>query len=224
MKPYLPFVLSAVYGALLALVGFGAAPVASVLAVLPIPETGHSLIGFALLAALASVVGAIMCLILVVYALVFIFVPSRRRLACRILCFSLAFLLIGVPTFLSFRLVLPIRSAAFLKLAERSKPLVDSIHRYYDEVGEPPSTLADLVPTYIDAVPETGMSAYPDYRYSVRTDPDVYYGNPWVLLVATPKVGLNFDEFMYLPLQNFPTKYYATGGAEKLGDWVYIHE
>jgi hypothetical protein len=44
---------------------------------------------------------------------------------------------------------------------------------------------------------------YPDYQYYVGTNAARYGSNPWVLVVHTPSGGINFDQFMYFPLQNY---------------------
>jgi hypothetical protein len=58
------------------------------------------------------------------------------------------------------------RKARFVRAAERSQPLVDAIRRYAQEHGEPPDTLAALVPAYLARVPRTGLLDYPDFIYT----------------------------------------------------------
>ena len=110
---------------------------------------------------------------------------------------------------------------AFHQLAERSKPLVAAIHAYEQKHGHPPETLQALVPEYIPSVPSTGMGAYPKYDYLVGTTN--WNGNPWVLVVFTPSGGINFDQFMYFPLTNYPATGYG-GWLQRIGDWAYVHE
>lgn len=69
----------------------------------------------------------------------------------------------------------------------------------------------------------TGMAAYPQYEYHTGARAAQYDGNPWVLVVFTPSGGINFDEFLYFPLQNYPRSGYG-GSLEQLGDWAYVHE
>jgi hypothetical protein len=47
--------------------------------------------------------------------------------------------------------------------------------------------------------------------------------NAWVLYVDTPRAGINFDQFIYLPLTNYPPRGFG-GRLERLGDWAYVHE
>ena len=65
------------------------------------------------------------------------------------------------------------------------------------------------------------MGAYPEYHYS--TSSKDYLGNPWVLTIYTPSGGINFDQFMYFPLTNYPKTGYG-GSLERIGDWAYVHE
>ena len=116
-----------------------------------------------------------------------------------------------------------IRLSAFDHLALRSAPLVSAIRRYELDHGEPPPTLSALVPAYLPRVPRTGMMAYPDYQYHLGPDAHRSEGNPWALSVFTPSGGINFDQFLYLPLQNYPKMGYG-GSLQRIRDWGYVHE
>lgn len=116
-----------------------------------------------------------------------------------------------------------IRSWGFDRLAMRSAPLVSAIRAYTDANGHPPSALGELVPAYLPRVPRTGIMAYPDYHYYAGTNASRYDTNPWVLVVHTPSGGINFDQFMYFPLQNYPVRGYG-GSLARIRDWAYVHE
>jgi hypothetical protein len=116
-----------------------------------------------------------------------------------------------------------IRMNGFKCLAERSKPLVRSIHGYEKKYGHPPETLQALVPEFISSIPSTGMAAYPEFEYVTGNLALDYNGNPWVLYIFTPSGGINFDQFMYFPLQNYPKTGYG-GWLEMVGEWAYVHE
>jgi hypothetical protein len=116
-----------------------------------------------------------------------------------------------------------VRSWGFGRLAARSAPLVSAIRAYADANGHPPSALGELVPEYLPRVPQTGIMAYPDYQYCVGSEAARYDTNPWVLVVHTPSGGINFDQFMYFPLQNYPTRGYG-GSLVRIRDWAYVHE
>jgi hypothetical protein len=116
-----------------------------------------------------------------------------------------------------------IRRAAFVALAERSRPLVDAVTKYEREHGQPPESLDSLVPRYLPQVPSTGMGAYPKFEYVSGDQAKRFQTNPWAIYVFTPSGGINFDQFLYLPRQNYPEKGYG-GSLERIGDWAYVHE
>jgi hypothetical protein len=116
-----------------------------------------------------------------------------------------------------------VRAYGFAQLAERSKPLVKAIKEYDARFGQLPASLEGLVPEFLPFVPLTGMAAYPHYEYATGEKAETFDGNPWVLYVNTPNGLINWDMFMYLPLQNYPEKGYG-GSLERIGDWAYMHE
>lgn len=116
------------------------------------------------------------------------------------------------------------RKAGMQAFAARSQPLIAAIFRYERDHAAPPPTLQDLVPDYLPAVPSTGMMAYPEYHYHVGEQAaDGYDGNPWALAVFTPSGGINFDQMLYFPRQNYPAQGHG-GWLEPIGDWAYVHE
>jgi len=141
-----------------------------------------------------------------------------RRGDVRILACSLVYILIGLPLVDASTHV---RMSGFERLGLRSKPLVAAVHRFVEGKGRPPTDLRELVPSYLQEVPGTGMSAYPEFRYS--TEPNQSDGNSWVVYVNCPYGGLSFDMFMYFPLQNYPERGYS-GVLERVGEWAYVHE
>jgi hypothetical protein len=143
-----------------------------------------------------------------------------RRLVFRCL---IAASILTAATLIGLSLGGRVRMAAFHRLAERSRPLVRAIQVYESRHGSPPPDLAALVPGYLPAIPGTGMAAYPRYEYQVGQKATRYEGNPWVLVVFTPSGGINFDQFMYFPLQNYPQSGYG-GSIERIADWAYVHE
>jgi hypothetical protein len=116
-----------------------------------------------------------------------------------------------------------VRHWGFERLAVRSVPLVSAISSYHARYGHPPVSLEALVPEFLPAVPKTGMMAYPAYQYYAGQDAGRFDQNPWVLIISTPAGGINFDQFMYFPLQNYPPLGYG-GSLERIRDWAYVHE
>ena len=125
--------------------------------------------------------------------------------------------LLILPRPFSFQLGYQIRHAAFVRLAERSKPLIVAIESYKQHVHKLPSSLNELVPSFLYHVPGTGMAAYPEYTYAVDAQSGTY-----ALVISTPDVGIpNLDEFRYSSSGEYPDygKYW-----EPIGDWKYYHE
>jgi hypothetical protein len=52
---------------------------------------------------------------------------------------------------------------------------------------------------------------------------EYYQGNPWVLTAIVSTGSVNWDKFLYFPLQNYPSTGYG-GWLERIGDWAYVHE
>lgn len=115
-----------------------------------------------------------------------------------------------------------IRLAAFQDLALRSRPLVDAIKAYERQYNAPPANLQALVPRFLPSVPGTGMRAYPEYQYYTGS-PSMQHGNAWLLLVPAPEGGIEFDQLIYLPQQNY-TQADMGGVSRLLIDWAYVNE
>ena len=162
------------------------------------------------------------CIASIPVAFVLLFFRKTRKPATLILLVGLCFLLISWgSTDVAYRK----RTQDFHDLADRSATLVAAIQQYAEEKGAPPKSLTDLVPEYLEEIPETGMGAYPNYEY--ERGPDYrqwdWEENPWALYVHTPLPGINFDMFVYLPQKNYPEIGYG-GVLERIGDWAYVHE
>ncbi len=115
------------------------------------------------------------------------------------------------------------RMEAFGELAGRLTPLVQAIQRYQQDHGKPPDALEELIPDYIPSVPSTGMPAYKELRYHTGDEAKDHEDNPWVLTIFCTSGGINFDQFMYFPRQNYPSQGYG-GSLERVRDWAYVHE
>lgn len=159
----------------------------------------------------------------IIAVVVFPFLLMFRKLRKTALAWLLASLCFFPLAFGGFILGEKIRSSAFHDLAERSTPLVSAIFQYTDDHGALPKSLGELVPDYLSEIPQTGIMAYSDYRYYVGEKAERYEGNPWILIVSTPSGGINFDKFMYFPLQNYPERGYS-GYFERIHEWAYLPE
>jgi hypothetical protein len=158
---------------------------------------------------------ALICLLAALIGLAF--ARSRRVSALVSLCVTGYLVGLMVSAGIGGR----VRMNAFFNLSERSKPLVAAIVAFENEHGHPPENLQALVPKYLPSIPATGMGAYPKYDY--LTSATNWYGNPWVLRVSTSLGVLNWDQFIYFPLTNYPATGYG-GTLERIGDWAYVHE
>jgi hypothetical protein len=105
-----------------------------------------------------------------------------------------------------------------LRVTERGQPLVDAITAYRAEHGRPPAKLDELVPKYLDRIPETGIGKWPEFGYWVG-EPDRHFGNEWVLVVTPPNLVMGFDSFYYFPRQN-----YGEYGFGPIGNWGYFRD
>ena len=166
------------------------------------------------------IIGALAAIIAIVVLPFVLMIRKRRKPALAWWVASICFLPLAVG-----RLMLggKVRNSAFHDLAVRSTALVSAIEKHIDDHGSPPESLNHLVPEYLIEIPNTGMMAYSEYRYEVGEKAERFEGNPWVLRVFTSSGGINFDEFMYFPLQNYPENGYG-GSFERVGQWAYLHE
>jgi hypothetical protein len=108
------------------------------------------------------------------------------------------------------------RMKAYELAGDRADVLILAIEHYIEATGEPPERLEQLVPDFVQAIPVrlplleivTGEAALKGF-----------YGNPWALLFKAGS-GLNWDQLVYLPRQN----YEQVESKTLLGRWAYIHE
>jgi hypothetical protein len=146
---------------------------------------------------------------------------SRRHRRQALLVIVCCALFIG-SVIISVRIGWAIRRSAFEELAERSATLVNAVKAHSEQYGKPPESLQALIPEFLSEVPRTGIAAYPKYSYFVGKQ-DTFDGNPWVLKVGASTGILDFDEFMYYPLQNYPASR-CGNRLEPIRDWAYMHE
>ena len=153
--------------------------------------------------------------------LVGLFIRRTRRVALLLL----AVLVILLPSTIAGNVIgHRLRMDGMRDCAERSRPLVRAIEEYERDNGLPPGSLNTLVPKYLPAVPQTGMMAYPVYRYHTGADAEEQFaGNQWVLAIRTPSGGINYDRMLYFPKRNY-NEYRFADDLELAGDWAYHHE
>jgi hypothetical protein len=112
-----------------------------------------------------------------------------------------------------------LRIEGFAHLSRAAAPILEAVDQYEREQGRPPKGLEDLVPCCMPDLPRwSGRLGYLSAEESAWT----LYDNPWRLVVDA-SFGFGFDQFVYLPRQNYP-KYMFGGSPERVGAWVYVHE
>lgn len=110
-----------------------------------------------------------------------------------------------------------IRVRGFAKLARDARPLVVAIAEYAEQHGRPPSSLEELGG-------DVGLGALPEFDYVTGSVAVEHFdGNPWALSLSTATGVINFDSFIYYPLQNYP-KHARGGFVQRIEDWAYVHE
>lgn len=148
-----------------------------------------------------------------------LFVPKVFKIAFKFLITSGVFILCAIAV---IRYGGNLRIEAFRQLAARRALLVSTIERFEQEHHRPPTGLSELVPGYLPSIPSTGMPVYPDYEFEIG-----YAGSEfddrWRSFVQTPSAGINWDQFYYIPSQNYPENGFG-GSIEKVGGWAYVHE
>jgi hypothetical protein len=117
-----------------------------------------------------------------------------------------------------------VRMLGFEQFAEHSKSLIHAINSYTNIHGEPPHELSELVPEYLQTIPNTGVGQAPNYLYLSGPEASKGYdGNPWVLWLDVPTGIINWDIIIYYPLQNYP-EFDFGGSLELVGEWAYVVE
>lgn len=109
-----------------------------------------------------------------------------------------------------------VRNRELEHLPPRAQQLVDAITAYEAKNGRPPDSLDELVPDYLDRLPNTGVGNHPNFYY-FKASPESHRGNTWVLHGPCPSVVMAFDSFVYYPRQN-----YEEFGLSRIGNWGYF--
>lgn len=114
-----------------------------------------------------------------------------------------------------------IRKRGFSKVSVRLKPLIAAIDQYTIDSGAPPKTLENLVPKYINRLPDIGIGAYPEYKYyTQRNDPDGFHGNQWMIIIDAHFFPFDFDDLRYYPKKNYDEIEHAI--ITLMGDWAFL--
>ena len=153
------------------------------------------------------------CIIAALCALVGFFSRFRKGSLLTLLCaliFSGSYLACNT-------LACELRRQIFVAAAKRGEPLAEAISKFERQKGHPPLRLAELVPSYISALPSTGMVTTPDFSYHVYSQTK----EPRWELTVQPVELPNADGLFYWPQGNYPGQI-VEGHIERTDDWVFI--
>lgn len=117
-----------------------------------------------------------------------------------------------------------IRIYKFHKLVNESQELIQAIEDFHSEKGRYPVMLQQLVPKYLKEYPKTNMQAYPDFQYITGSEVERSYPeNSYAILISVPQSFFNFDKLLYLPKQNYKETL-TDVSYTKIGNWVYVND
>jgi hypothetical protein len=149
-------------------------------------------------------------------------VAASLSLLVALACLSVAV----VPA--SVRISSLARRASVRNLAEHADPLVGAVSHFALETGHPPSSLQELIPQYLSAIPNTGLRGCPYFAYEALDGEEAGPANVstdgWELHVHCPTGMINWDMFLFRPNGVYPE--HAHGGRVEAiaSGWAYVHE
>jgi hypothetical protein len=113
------------------------------------------------------------------------------------------------------------RVAGLSRVATTARPLVEAILRYQHDHNSPPASLDLLVPTYLPAIPPTGIWVSPEFRYySPHHRKDA---QSWHLGVSVPRGLIDFTEYSYV----YPPTLAPPARPPRVirhGNWAYVQD
>ena len=113
-----------------------------------------------------------------------------------------------------------LRMVGFRLAAKRAEPLVQAVERHVKDHGVPPDKLSDLVPRYLPGLP------FGTPELEIITGDRArkgFHGNEWALSAVVSTGFINWDQFIYLPNQQYPERGHG-GWLERVDRWAYVHE
>jgi hypothetical protein len=105
---------------------------------------------------------------------------------------------------------------AFLPVTRRGQPLIDAIESYRTDNGAYPESLDQLVPEYLESIPDTGLAMYPEFEYECYPPSGEYE-----ITVDTSHGGWDWDKFFYLSNGEYVEEYY-NGTLIRVGSWAFL--
>jgi len=151
---------------------------------------------------------------------------KRRSISAGALALALALACASVAVVpASWHISWWVRRASVRNIAEHAAPIVIGIDLFAKEQGRPPLVLEEMIPDYLDEVPNTGLRGCPDFAYEVLDDSvsDTAEAGGWELRVLCPAGMLNWDTYLYWPSGAYPERAHG-GWVERIDSWAYVHE
>ena len=115
---------------------------------------------------------------------------------------------------LSFYMSKPTGNFFLNQATVKAKPLIKAINSYHKENDTFPSSLSQLVPQYIDKIPQTGMLGCREYEYSRLNE-----GKAYRLRIRMIYKLDTIDDFCYRSDQNYREEFHSDY-YEKIIDWA----
>lgn len=80
-------------------------------------------------------------------------------------------------------------------LIEKSQPVIAAIRGFEGDFDSPPSSLEELIPKYLDMIPESGLIAFPNIEYAQLSPKPGH----WELMIKVARPNAAPSEFVYRP-------------------------
>jgi len=141
-------------------------------------------------------------------AVFLLFAKTKRPRGIRLLLFGIV---LGALTIQGMGLANKAENEAFERFAAETEPLIVAIKAYERQHGVPPERLEQLVPAFLPAIPDAGLSAAPRWRYSQNRQADG--STEWRLAVVVAMLG----EIIYVPDPGCGSR----GAKVTGGTWCY---
>jgi hypothetical protein len=94
-----------------------------------------------------------------------------------------------------------VRLERFHQVITDLQPISEAIHKYEDQNGRPPKSLASL------SVPNELLGLELSYEYITGEPAKEKYQNTWAIHITAPVEFFDYAHYLYLPEQNYPAPY-----------------
>lgn len=140
----------------------------------------------------------------------------KKNAVIPLVCFAIGSLIFAPLA--AYRIAEPVKYWRARLVAKDARPLIDAIQQFHARTGDYPNELSDLVPTFLTAVPATGVPDRP-FHYLRVDSPNSYLNAPWQLRVEIPGGFMDLDAVFYWPGQA-----YTWGDTIMVPGWSYHHD